>query len=153
MKSTLSFLLLSAFGTPATAFVPPSSTVTSSNIVVNMGNGGMDAYDAYMRQMQGGGAAPAPAPAQAPAPAAPAAGPPSWGAPPAAAAAAPPAAPGVEEEEDVAVPTSFDYGKVDYDPSKDVFPTFPPDYPTFEEIWAKFQAKKASGAFDRISSD
>ena len=119
-----------------------------------MGNGGMDAYDAYMRQMQGGGgAAPAaPAPA-APAPV-PAAGPPSWGAPPAAAPAAPPAAPAVEEEEDTAVvPTSFDYGKVDYDPSKDVFPTFPPDYPTFEEIWAKFQAKKASGAFDRISSD
>ena len=120
-----------------------------------MGNGGMDAYDAYMRQMQGGGgAAPAPAPAPAaPAPAA-AAGPPSWGALPAAAPAAPPAAPAVEEEEDTAVvPTSFDYGKVDYDPSKDVFPTFPPDYPTFEEIWAKFQAKKASGAFDRISSD
>ena len=117
-----------------------------------MGNGGMDAYDAYMRQMKGGGGAAPAAPAPAPA-----AGPPSWGGPPAAAPAAPaapPAAPVVEEEEDAAaVPTSFDYGKVDYDPSKDVFPTFPPDYPTFEEIWAKFQAKKASGAFDRISSD
>ena len=117
-----------------------------------MGNGGMDAYDAYMRQMQGGGGA-APAPAPAPAAPAPAAGPPSWGAPPATAPASPPAAPAVEEEEDTAVPTSFDYGKVDYDPSKDVFPTFPPDYPTFEEIWAKFQAKEASGAFDRISSE
>ena len=152
MKSNLSLLLMSTIGAPASAFVLPDSTSSSPNIVVNMGNGGMDAYDAYMRQMQGGGGA-APAPAPAPAAPAPAAGPPSWGAPPATAPASPPAAPAVEEEEDTAVPTSFDYGKVDYDPSKDVFPTFPPDYPTFEEIWAKFQAKEASGAFDRISSD
>eukprot|EP00562_Extubocellulus_spinifer_P017038 CAMPEP_0178609012 /NCGR_PEP_ID=MMETSP0697-20121206/38433_1 /TAXON_ID=265572 /ORGANISM="Extubocellulus spinifer, Strain CCMP396" /LENGTH=134 /DNA_ID=CAMNT_0020247587 /DNA_START=77 /DNA_END=482 /DNA_ORIENTATION=- len=106
-------------------------------------------YDAYMKQMQGGGA-----PAAPPAPAAAAPAPAPWGAPPAAAApAAPPAPVQEEEEDDNAIPTSFDYGKVDYDPSKDVFPTFPPDYPTFEEIWAKYQAKKATGAFDRISRE
>jgi hypothetical protein len=35
--------------------------------------------------------------------------------------------------------------KVDYDPSKDVFPVFPPGFKTFDQIWAEFQANKAAG--------
>jgi hypothetical protein len=35
--------------------------------------------------------------------------------------------------------------KVDYDPSTDVFPEFPPHFRSFDEIWAEFQAKKAAG--------
>ena len=68
-------------------------------------------------------------------------------APPPAAPVAPaaPAAPApVEEEKEDTMAMSAAW-KVDYDPSTDTFPTFPPGYPTFDQIWQDFQAKKARG--------
>jgi len=66
-------------------------------------------------------------------------------APAAAAPAAAPAAPApVEEEKEDTMAMSAAW-KVDYDPSTDTFPTFPPGYPTFDQIWQDFQAKKARG--------
>jgi hypothetical protein len=90
-------------------------------------------FEEYLKQRGNGPAAPAAAaPAAAPA------------APPPAAPVAPAAPAPVEEEKEDTMAMSAAW-KVDYDPSTDTFPTFPPGYPTFDQIWQDFQAKKARG--------
>eukprot|EP00558_Chaetoceros_sp_UNC1202_P004157 CAMPEP_0197246614 /NCGR_PEP_ID=MMETSP1429-20130617/18388_1 /TAXON_ID=49237 /ORGANISM="Chaetoceros sp., Strain UNC1202" /LENGTH=125 /DNA_ID=CAMNT_0042707319 /DNA_START=47 /DNA_END=424 /DNA_ORIENTATION=- len=121
----LSAVIILAAISNASAFAPTSQARVSSSLSY-----GWDDYAAAK-------AAPA-APAAPVAPAAPAA-PAAAAAPPAAAPAAP-----VEAEEDVPMSLAW-AAKVDYDRSEDIFPTFPANYRTFDEIWAEFQADKAAG--------
>ena len=125
-------IILAAAGT-ASAFSPLGANVRTS--AVKPLNYGWDQYNAA----KAAPAAPAP-----PAPAAPVA-PPAPVPPVAAAPVAPvaPAAPAAVVEDE---PMSQAWAaQVDYDPSTDVFPEFPPHYRSFDEIWAEFQAKKAAG--------
>jgi len=127
MKLSAAIIIISA--TAIHAFSPMSSRSHSRESAVKPLNYGWEEYQKAMS----GGAAPAPAPAPKA---------PSYAAPPAP-AAAPPAAP---KQSDADVPMSKAWAaKVDYDPSKDTFPKFPPGYRTFDEIWAEFKAKKAAG--------
>jgi hypothetical protein len=129
MKLSAAILIISAGAIHA--FSPISGTNQSRKSAVGPLNYGWDEYQKAMS----GGAAPAPAPA---------AQPPSYAAPPAP-AAAPPAAPQQPAVEDDVPMSKAWASKVDYDPSQDKFPTFPPGYRTFDEIWAEFKAKKAAG--------
>ena len=122
MKLSTSILIASIAGASAFSPLPVAQRVSA----VKPLNYGWDQY--YQNQK-------APAP---PAPAAPAA-PPAPVAPPAPPAAQAPPAPVVEEKK-----SGWDSTNK-YDRSKDVFPTFPPHYRSFEEIYAEFQANKAAG--------
>mmetsp|Transcript_16271 Transcript_16271/g.30795 ORF Transcript_16271/g.30795 Transcript_16271/m.30795 type:complete len:131 (-) Transcript_16271:2053-2445(-) len=127
MKLSAAIIIIIS-ATAINAFSPISSRSQSRKSPVEPLYYGWDEY----QKAVSGGAAPAPAPQQ----------PPSYAAPPAP-AAAPPVAP---QQPDDDVPMSKAWAsKVDYDPSKDTFPTFPPGYRTFDEIWAEFKAKKAAG--------
>lgn len=127
MKLSAAILITSA--TAIQAFSPISNNHVRKSAVKPLNYG----WDEYQKALSGGGGAPAPAPA---------AQPPSYAAPPAP-AAAPPAAP-QQPDDDVPMSNSW-ASKVDYDPSQDKFPTFPPGYRTFDEIWAEFKANKAAG--------
>jgi|AntRauTorckE5430_2_1112549.scaffolds.fasta_scaffold02362_4 hypothetical protein len=123
MKFTAAIFLTAIGGT--TAFTSLSQSRSSAVKPLNYG------WDAVNAAAAAPPAAPAPVVAQPPAPAAAAAPP-----------ASPPAPKTVEEDEPMSKAWA---AKVDYDPSKDVFPVFPPGFKTFDQIWAEFQANKAAG--------
>jgi hypothetical protein len=133
MKLSATIILAAITGT--SAFAPLSQSRASAVKPLNYG------WDDYNKSQAAAPAAPAPAAPAAPAPAAPA--PPAYAAPAPAAYAAPaaPAAPASPEPivEDEPMSKSW-AAKITYDPSKDVFPVFPPHYRTFDAIWADFKA-------------
>jgi len=123
MKITAAIVLTTISGT--TAFTSLSQSRSSAVKPLNYGWDAVNA--AAAAPVAPAPVAPAPVAAQPPAPVA---------APPAPAAAA--------VVDDAPMSTAW-AAKVDYDPSKDVFPTFPPGFKTFDQVWAEFQAAKAAG--------
>lgn len=125
-----------AFLSTASAFAPQLSNVRVSP--VKPLQYGWDEYNKMMSQPAAPAAPPAPA---TPPPVAP----PAAYSPPAPAAPVAPPAPAAPQADDQEPMSKAWAATVKYDPSKDIFPTFPPHYRTFDEIWAEFQAKKAAG--------
>ena len=145
MKLSATIILAAITGT--SAFAPLSQSRASAVKPLNYG------WDDYNKSQAAAPAAPAPAAPAPPAYAAPA--PPAYAAPaapaapvayapPAPAAYAAPAAPAAPASPEPIVedePMSKSWAaKITYDPSKDVFPVFPPHYRTFDAIWADFKA-------------
>lgn len=127
MKLSAAIILTAISGT--TAF---TSLSQSRNSAVKPLNYGWDDYN-KAKAAPAAPAAPAPVAAQ----------PPAYVAPPAPAAPVAPAAPAAVVEDE---PMSKAWAaKVNYEPSKDVFPVFPAHYRTFDQIWADFQAAKGAG--------